>query len=457
MMSKFTDHRDTSEVMNCDRKLRCSINIKNALQWRLRLDYLAESCSFRQAAQVMQSTKKRTGLAYIGSCTEHTISKYSRFASAINLQKLADLLEKQLGVFCGDRMSTHMSTGYLDIRIRLHSLHHGIVNSHVLAIPVFERHTGEVIFNTAAKAFDYIHLAWRDKIFGISTDGEKKMTRRISGVATRFQQVSKPRFIRVWCGAHQLDIVLQNVYSAFGDEEFYKHLTGKGPLSPQEADSLDVSEWMFSRSKLFATRLDKVHEFVFNQGTFVEEKLEGITNDELKHFIRDVGMLFVEAIDGVNSICSERDARNEAADESSKLPPVLPHEIITIRHSQFYGIVRAHRERLLSTWTPVDIDTLEQQHQNLQEMVSRESALKDTIKLCDDKTSFIDCWKILNGRFPLLERFCGGLATVFPGTSQVESDFSLVKGAKNIFKKSMTDLSLEGVFTCKTIRHFVND
>ena len=36
-----------------------------------------------------------------------------------------------------------------------------------------------------------------------------------------------------------------------------------------------------------------------------------------------------------------------------------------------------------------------------------------------------------------------------PGISQVESDFSLVKGAKDVFKQSMTDLSLEGILHAK--------
>lgn len=51
------------------------------------------------------------------------------------------------------------------------------------------------------------------------------LTGRLSGGATQFQQVANSGFIRVWCGAHQLDIVVQKVYSIFGDEEFYKQLT----------------------------------------------------------------------------------------------------------------------------------------------------------------------------------------------------------------------------------------
>ena len=85
---------------------------------------------------------------------------------------------------------------------------HGIVNVHLLSVPVYERHTAAVIFYTAAKALDVLCPSWNGSIIGVSKDGERKMTGRISGVVGRFQNVAKPSFIRIWCGAHQLDIVL---------------------------------------------------------------------------------------------------------------------------------------------------------------------------------------------------------------------------------------------------------
>ena len=47
-------------------------------------------------------------------------------------------------------MSTHMATSYLDIRIRLH-WKGSILNFHLLAIPMFSRHTNEEILIHAAK------------------------------------------------------------------------------------------------------------------------------------------------------------------------------------------------------------------------------------------------------------------------------------------------------------------
>jgi hypothetical protein len=45
--------------------------------------------------------------------------------------------------------------------------------------------------------------------------------------------------------------------------------------------------------------------------------------------------------------------------------------------------------------------------------------------------------------------FCGGLATAFPGTSSVESDFSIVKWEKDDCQIGLTNFSLEGILHAK--------
>jgi hypothetical protein len=70
-------------------------------------------------------------------------------------------------------MTTHMATSYCDVCIRI--CHKSIVHDfHLLSIPVHERHTGEIIFNTFAKMMDAFFLDWREMIIGASSDGEKR-------------------------------------------------------------------------------------------------------------------------------------------------------------------------------------------------------------------------------------------------------------------------------------------
>jgi hypothetical protein len=44
-----------------------------------------------------------------------------------------------------------------------------------------------------------------------------------------------------------------------------------------------------------------------------------------------------------------------------------------------------------------------------------------------------------------LRQFCGGLATVFPGTATVESNFGMLKWEYVKFRLNLSELSLEGI------------
>ncbi len=58
-------------------------------------------------------------------------------------------------------------------------------------------------------------------------------------------------------------------------------------------------------------------------------------------------------------------------------------------------------------------------------------------------------WKHLSKRYGKLHKFFGGLATVFPGTATVESDFSHLKMTSNSHVTNMTDFSLESKLYAK--------
>jgi hypothetical protein len=63
----------------------------------------------------------------------------------------------------------------------------------------------------------------------------------------------------------------------------------------------------------------------------------------------------------------------------------------------------------------------------------------------DGNTVFNDAWDCV-GRFERLRAFCGGLATVFPNTTAVESDFSILKWEMYEFRTAIMHLSLELIF-----------
>jgi hypothetical protein len=49
---------------------------------------------------------------------------------------------------------------------------------------------------------------------------------------------------------------------------------------------------------------------------------------------------------------------------------------------------------------------------------------------------------------------CRGLASVFPGTATVESDFSVLKWEFNEYCSSLTYISIEGIMQCKQFKKF---
>jgi hypothetical protein len=112
----------------------------------------------------------------------------------------------------------------MDVRVRVY--HDGeLLNLHVLAVPLRERHTGEAMFNACCALLDPLCPSWKSKLLSISTDGDRSMVGAVRGVSTRLELVALPGFIRVWCGVHQLDLVMQKVFKSLCDGTFYSKLT----------------------------------------------------------------------------------------------------------------------------------------------------------------------------------------------------------------------------------------
>ena len=77
------------------------------------------------------------------------------------------------------------------------------------------------------------------------------------------------------------------------------------------------------------------------------------------------------------------------------------------------------------------------------------SRLSTTDSTNEDRVNFDDAWKALSGQYKRLHEFFGGLATVFPGTPSVESDFSLLKMTGGKHSTNLTDFSLESKLHAK--------
>ena len=59
------------------------------------------------------------------------------------------------------------------------------------------------------------------------------------------------------------------------------------------------------------------------------------------------------------------------------------------------------------------------------------------------------CWGPIAAKYPQLAWFACGLATMFPGTSTVDYDFSLIHQEAHEQRMALNDLSLKGILFSK--------
>ncbi|CAM6007626.1 unnamed protein product [Sphagnum balticum] len=80
--------------------------------------------------------------------------------------------------------STHRNQSFFDLRLCI-CYRGNLVNLHLVAMSMFERHTTLNIFNMISKFMDVLYNKWCAKLIGMLTDGENTMIGQHAGVMTR--------------------------------------------------------------------------------------------------------------------------------------------------------------------------------------------------------------------------------------------------------------------------------
>jgi hypothetical protein len=105
-------------------------------------------------------------------------------------------------------------------------------------------------------------------------------------------------------------------------------------------------------------------------------------------------------------------------------------DLVKMRSSTFISeVIEPRKAQLQATaWTDDQINAIENDHRKLLMAYRRENGILSIVDQHDHTTSFNEAWDSLDGaRFDQLHRFCAGLAIVFPNSTSVESDFSILK------------------------------
>lgn len=530
-----------------------SVDIKTARRFELAVGMLATGSSFSHAARVLQLFRDKTGLAYIGGASDSTVANYARAACADALQKLSDIFDSLTGFSLAADSATVHGMSFMDVRARFTTggvLH----NFHLLALPLYDKHTGELLTRALIKFLDALHAPWRDILVGVATDGARSMTGRIRGVATLLEQeVSGRKLIRVWCGLHQLDLTMQRVLKAALDETFYGNMTaaighlrrqqnlvsemrttcptvadtrwlsmGKccrwftaniinlqihfnnkqpacapdktwwvflfavssfaqeaskvakalqgrtalmedqrakllalvnkycgmtkmvGPLSAAEVAAIDRTTYELSGQ--FALGHHHAHAFIEDLDVWVVEALSQLDADQVQVLAVAVAKLFVQGANGIYEIVAERTSAGGKADA---MPSIRPSELVKMNMKEFKNLLDAHTPRLLKRMSTVEVHKIAQDFAALRSDSKGETSAMQPRGSVTATPSFSALWTEQGERFPALRNFCGDLASIFPNTATVESDFSVIGWERDVYRQRITNFSLEGVLQCK--------
>jgi len=214
-----------------------------------------------------------------------------------------------------------------------------------------------------------------------------------------------------------------------------------------EFGDLDVLDY-FHRFNWFIT-FESLELFFSNQGSRAEGHFDALDDFAQRDVLASIGMFAMSIVQGIINIQAERNSCNEPTDKEA--PLVMPSDLVHVQPVMFFrDILQPHNVHLIkANWDKDAIYEIEQQHRDFVKAYKYEPPGKTILDQHDHKTKFNDAWEALGIRFATLRTFCGGLATLFPNSTSVESDFSVLKWEKDPYRNNLLDLSLEGVFQSK--------
>jgi hypothetical protein len=531
-----------------------TVTIKDCLRFNLAMDYVGIGLSFRQTAVAIQKAKDRMKTTKLIGLNDCIVGQYTRVLVAVALQQIALILgdESVWAMSLAGDGSTHRGQSFFDLRLRV-CYRGDLVNLHLVALPMFERHSAVNIFNLIAKFMDAMYSKWRSKLIGVSTDGENTMIGRHAGIVTRLIACADNNVLRIWCAPHQIDIVVKAAVKAIDNGVWVKqvytfsiflraqdnliiemnvkcpkktnrwahlgrllnfyisyrrllleytqnkqpelmpsdlwwiityavalaidsinitlvHLQARSLLIAQQEtlvqnligtiiamlnievdsadgdDALDDGKYVQQDSLRIPTVTIVNH--IENQGSFSHDCYERLEEGDQQDVIKHIAMYAMALVAGLRSVKAERDSENRASERD--VPPVLPAQLVKLRHGAFLKeVLDLFRQHISSSWSEIGVEQIEVEHRELLKLYASDIVLCGIIDKHNDMTTFNDAWDCAPDRFEHLRSFCGRLATVLANTTSVEFDFFVLKWEMDDNHTALMHLSLEGIFQVK--------
>ena len=211
----------------------------------------------------------------------------------------------------------------------------------------------------------------------------------------------------------------------------------KGPMTDEETEEFFIAltndpSHGFQKENYLVTKPEVV-DSIDEVGGFVQlsmDDLRASDNDEdmatYNNIVSTVANFSLQIVVGISKVCAERDNQNSS---TQRLPPVLPLDLCTILSRDFICSLEQQRIRLKQKFSDVEVEKIDDQFRKLRFGFTEQNEFAQMLQNASAGSavqSFEQCWSPLGREFEDLQRFCGAIASVMPGTSSVESDFSLI-------------------------------
>jgi len=144
---------------------------------------------------------------------------------------------------------------------------------------------------------------------------------------------------------HTVTIAEQHSHLVSLQDFCLETVNGSGPLQKSEAEELG-SRWVLLMCRKFSASIDKAESLIWNQGSFILDKIQALSAAEMDDLSKDIALLFVNAVAGISAIVAQRDSTNKSG---KPLPPVLLHQLAVLEHVKFCAIISKHQEHLKTT------------------------------------------------------------------------------------------------------------
>ncbi|KAH8963535.1 hypothetical protein BDL97_04G017200 [Sphagnum fallax] len=459
--------------------LKLFVVIPNPMRFKLAMDHVSIGMSFRQAAAAIQGARDHTKTATLSDMNDLIVGQYVRVLVSGNLQDISDLMG-DLSVWAFSLAfdsSTHFEQSFFDLRIRI-CFKGRLCNLHLF--------------------LDALYPDWRIKLLNVSSDGENTMTGCHAGL---IDIIIKSSTEGINSGAYHNLIIQMGVKCPKKTNRwvhlgrvlnFYKqyrrliiaHTLEKHPeklpsdmwwvITYAVAPAIDEINITFaklqSRSLLVAQQAEFINALIRTLTAMFCIEIEYMLIESMRidvagieNHIRDQGSAaskFFDALNatdqnriivsyaimlvmGLTSVKAECDENNQPLDHDT--PPIIPQQLITLRPAKFIQeVLDKYRDRLQKFWTSDEFEEIEADHRDLMKMYRDDENMRNVIDKHDVNTLFNDAWDCVP-QFKRFRAFYGGLATIFPNTTSVESDFSILKWELDAFRTALMHPSLEGI------------